>query len=214
MWESTGLYGQSALRRYELGAQRPERSGSLAPDLFGEGICHAGDHLWQLTWRERIALRWDPRRLNLLGTVPYNREGWGICAVGERLVTSDGSSELVWRDPQTLRSLGLINVRLAGHRLDGLNDLDWSAGRIWANVWPKPYLAGIDPATGEVTDVVDASAARERFPGDPDAVMNGIAALPAAAEFLLTGKRWRFLHHVSLTEGRRSGRLPERLLGG
>jgi len=213
VWESSGLYGQSCLRRYELGAREPERSGPLAADLFGEGICHVGDHLWQLTWRERVALRWHPDTLDLLETARYNREGWGICRVGERLVTSDGSSELVWRDQQTLEPLGIIKVRIAGHRLDGLNDLDWSAGRIWANIWPKPYLAGIDPASGEVTDVVDARAVRERLPADPDAVMNGVAALHAADEFLLTGKGWRFLHHVRLTESPRRYPRLNQLLG-
>jgi glutaminyl-peptide cyclotransferase len=214
VWESSGLYGHSCLRRYELGAQQPERTGSLGAGLFGEGICHAGDHLWQLTWRERVALRWHPHTLDLLETARYNREGWGICRVGERVVTSDGSSELVWRDQETLQPLGIIKVRIAGHRLGGLNDLEWSAGRIWANILPKPYLAGIDPASGEVTDVVDARAVREWFPGDPDAVMNGVAALPAADEFLLTGKRWRFLHHVRLTESPRRDRRPDRLLDG
>ena len=204
VWESTGLYGQSSLRRYELGAHEPERFALTAPDLFAEGICHAGDHLWQLTWQERVALRWDPLTLDLLETVPYNREGWGICEVGDRLVTSDGSSELVWRDPRALRPLGLMKVRLDGQRLDGLNDLAWFGGRIWANVWPKPLIAGIDPASGEVTDVVDATAARGRIRGDHDAVMNGIV-MPAAGEMLLTGKRWRFLHHVRLAESQRSG---------
>jgi glutaminyl-peptide cyclotransferase len=213
IWESTGLYGQSSLRRYELGAREPELSTPVDPDLFAEGICHAGHHLWQLTWQERVALRWDPQTLDLLDTVPYNREGWGICVVGDRVVTSDGSSELVWRDPRTLQPLGLMKVRLAGERLEGLNDLDWFAGRIWANVWPKPLIAGIDPASGEVTEVVDASAVRERIPGDLDAVMNGVV-VPAAGELLITGKRWRFLHHVRLVESRRGERRRERLLRG
>jgi glutamine cyclotransferase len=103
-------------------------------------------------------------------------------------------------------------VRLGGHRLDGLNDLAWRAGRIWANVLTKPYLAAIDPASGQVTDIVDARAARERFPRDPDAVMNGIATIAAPGEFLLTGKRWRWLYHVRLTESRRD-LPPERLIG-
>lgn len=212
VWESTGLYGQSALRRYELGAEQPEQSVSLRPELFAEGICLTGKHLWQLTWRERVALRWDPVTMELLDTVPYNREGWGICQMGERLVTSDGSSELVWRDPETLRPLGLIRVRFGGRRLEGLNDLAWFAGRIWANILTERYLAVIDPASGEVTDVVDARAAGERDRGDPEAVMNGITALPAPGEFLLTGKRWRFLHHVRLAETRRPNRHPDRLL--
>jgi len=214
VWESTGLYGRSALVRYELGATAPQRSAVLAPELFGEGICHAGDLLWQLTWRERVALCWDPTSLELMETVAYNREGWGICQAGEageQLVTSDGSSELVLRDPGTLRPLEIIRVRLAGDRLDGLNDLAWHAGRIWANVWTKPYLAAIDPASGQVTDIVDARAARERFRHDPDAVMNGISTIAAPSEFLLTGKRWRWLHHVRLTDSHRRGLRAERL---
>ncbi len=210
-WESTGRYGESALHRYQLGAPLAEQSVALPPELFAEGICLAGEHLWQLTWRERAALRWDPQAMELLETIPYNREGWGICQVGDHLVTSDGSSELVWRDPQELKPLGLIRVRVAGQRLDGLNDLTWDGARIWANVLTTPYLAAIDPATGQVTDVVDARAARERY-RDPDAVMNGLCALPARGEFLLTGKRWRSLYHVRIAASRRGEIKPARLL--
>jgi glutamine cyclotransferase len=211
-WESTGLYGQSGLHRYRLGAPQPEQSVSLPPELFGEGICQAGSHLWQLTWRERVALRWDTQTMELLETIPYNREGWGICQVGDHVVTSDGSSELVWRDPQELSPLGLIKVRLCGKRLDGLNDLTWDGTRIWANILAKPYLAAIDPASGQVTDMVDARAARERYHRDPEAVMNGISALPPPGEFLLTGKRWRWLYHVRLAPNRRGDLKPQRLL--
>ena len=177
VWESTGLYGQSALCRYPLGTARAERRAALPAELFGEGICRSGDVIWQLTWRERVALRWDARTLELTGRVPYNREGWGICAADGYLVTSDGTSELVRRDLD-LAPLGVIYVRCAGRRVLGLNDLAWSAGTIWANVAGTHYLAGIDPDSGEVTDIVDARPAAERHPGDPQAIMNGIAALP------------------------------------
>jgi glutaminyl-peptide cyclotransferase len=153
----------------------------------------------------------DPQTLALLGTVSYNREGWGICNAGGRLLTSDGSSELVRRDARTLQPLGVIRVRCAGCRVEGLNDLAWSAGRVWANVFARPYLLGIDPDSGEVVDIVDARAARERHRGDPDAVMNGIASLPVGGGFLLTGKGWRFIHQIRLT-GDHRGRLTDRLL--
>ena len=156
VWESTGGYGQSALRRYRLGAQRAEAEAPLPPELFAEGICRAGAQLWQLTWRERVALRWDARRLEVLDKVPFNREGWGICSTGEHILTSDGSGELVRRDPRTLAPLEIIQVRCEGERVGGLNDLEWSGGRVWANIITRPYLAGIDPASGEVTDIVDA----------------------------------------------------------
>jgi glutaminyl-peptide cyclotransferase len=212
-WESTGLYGESGLRRYRLGQEQVDAAAALPPGAFGEGICRAGAHLWQLTWRERVALRWDPRSLELLETVSYNREGWGICNPGPYVMTSDGSSELVSRDPQTLKPLGVVGVRCGGRRIGDLNDLEWAAGLVWANIALRPYLAGIDPASGEVVDVVDARPASERHWGDPDAFLNGVAALPATAEFLLTGKRWRFIYHVRLIESR-APRNPERLLCG
>ena len=213
VWESTGLYGRSTVRCYRLGQDQVDASAALPPELFGEGICRVGDHLWQLTWRERVALRWDPGRLTLLETVSYNREGWGICPAGSHVLTSDGSSELVRRDPRTLAPLGIVVVRCGGKRVGGLNDLEWAQGRVWANVAPRPYLAGIDVASGEVVDIVDARPATEHHRGDPEAVLNGVTALPGAGEFLLTGKRWRFVYHVALVEGR-SPRQPERLLTG
>jgi glutamine cyclotransferase len=56
---------------------------TVPPEFFAEGICRTGDHIWQLTWQEGVALRWRTAPLTLLETVPYNREGWGICAAGD-----------------------------------------------------------------------------------------------------------------------------------
>ena len=200
VWESTGGYGQSALRRDRLGAQRAEAEAPLPPELFAEGICRAGAQLWQLTWRERVALRWDARRLEVLDKVPFNREGWGICATNSSVLTSDGTSELVRRDPATLAPLGLIRVRCDGQRVSDLNDLEWAGGRVWANLFGKRYLVGIDPGSGAVTDIVDAKAVMERHWGVREAVLNGVAALPGTGEFLLTGKGWRSMYHVRLAE--------------
>jgi glutaminyl-peptide cyclotransferase len=213
VWESTGQYGQSTVRRYQLGRDQVDVAAALPPDLFAEGICRVGSHLWQLTWRERVALRWDLGSLALLETVSYNREGWGICNAGSHVLTSDGSSELVRRDPRTLAPLGVVVVHCGEQRIGGLNDLEWAEGRVWANIAPRPYLAGIDAGSGEVVDLVDARAAGERHRGDPQAFLNGVTSLPGAGEFLLTGKSWRFIYHVRLVEGR-SRKRPERLLLG
>jgi glutamine cyclotransferase len=231
--ESTGLYGQSQLRRYRIGTDSYKASATLSADFFGEGICQVGDSVWQLTWRERRALRWDAKTLEIRDIVSYNREGWGICALPSAIVpggavrgaadgdvvTSDGTSELVRRDPQTLQPREVIKVRCQGARVRGLNDLAWSGDRVWANVAPTTTIAGIDLATGEVTDLVDASAAAEPRRGDPQAIMNGIAALPRGrdvsteTEFLVTGKGWRWIRQVRLAPAR--GRVaPDRLLEG
>jgi glutamine cyclotransferase len=215
VWESTGQYGQSVLRRYELGADAPSAQAELPAEFFGEGICRVGDSIWQLTWRERIALRWDAATLELREKVRYNREGWGMCAAaGEEIVTSDGTSELVRRDPVTLEPRAVVHVRCEGWRVRWLNDLAWSGGLVWANVAGTRFLAGIDLATGEVTDAVDAGAAAERRHwADQQAIMNGIAALAQPDEFLLTGKGWRSIRQVRLVPDRDRGH-RDRLLAG
>jgi glutamine cyclotransferase len=213
VWESVGNYGQSELRRYELGADAVAARAELPPELFGEGICRVGESVWQLTWRERVALRWDFGTFALQERIRYNRDGWGICATDDEVVTSDGTSELVRRDAKTLEPRQVVHVRCAGSRVRGLNDLAWAGGLVWANVAGTAYLAGIELATGEVTDVTDARAAAERHWGGQQAIMNGIAALSRPDEFLLTGKTWRAVRHVRLVPDRdRDHR--ERLLAG
>ena len=213
IWESTGSYGQSELRRYEFGSDVVAARAALPPELFGEGICRVGDSVWQLTWRERVALRWDAGTFALREKVRYNRDGWGICAADGEVVTSDGTSELVRRDPGTLEPRQVVHVRCEGSRVRGLNDLAWAGGLVWANVAGTAYLAAIDLATGEVADVTDARAAAERHWADQQAIMNGIAALSRPDEFLLTGKTWRAVRHVRLVADRDRGH-RERLLAG
>jgi glutamine cyclotransferase len=224
VWESTGYYGQSALRRYELGANAAAVRAELPAELFGEGICQVGRSIWQLTWRERVALRWDAATLELREKISYNREGWGMCTAGGILddhgkptplevVTSDGTSELVRRDPDTLEPRAVVHVRCRGQRIRGLNDLTWAGGLVWANIAGTGCLAGIYLDNGEVTDAVDARAAAEHHWRDPQAIMNGIAALPQPGEFLLTGKGWRSLRQVRLVPDRDRGHI-DRLLAG
>ena len=223
VWESVGLYGQSALRRYQLGAGSVTAQTELEPQFFGEGICRVADGIWQLTWRERIALSWDAETLELREKVRYNREGWGMCAVGRTpvdgpaslpdVVTSDGTSELVRRDPVTLEPRDVLHIRCQGQRVPGLNDLTWAGGLVWANVFGTDCLAGIDLEASEVTDVVDAGAAAERLWRDPQAIMNGVAAVAAPGEFLLTGKGWRSIRQARLVPDRDRGQV-RRLLAG
>jgi glutaminyl-peptide cyclotransferase len=228
VWESGGQYGLSVLRRYEIGAAQVAAEAGLPPELFAEGICRVGGSIVQLTWRERAALRWDAATMEVTEKVRFNREGWGICAVPvdkgasiapgtvdnpvDEVVTSDGSSELVRRDPVTLAPREVVHVRCGQSRVRWLNDLAWAGGLVWANVLGTTCLAGIDLETGAVTDVVDARAARERH-AHPQMVMNGIAALEAPGEFLLTGKGWRSIRHVRLIQDRNRGQV-DRLLAG
>ena len=50
--ESTGLYGESTLRRVELSTGKVLQRTDLPSDCFGEGMTVAGGRCFQLTYRE------------------------------------------------------------------------------------------------------------------------------------------------------------------
>jgi glutamine cyclotransferase len=189
LWESVGLYGASGLRQLGLPDLRPRWSVALPDRFFGEGLCLSVAGLWQLTWREGVAVCWDPVHRCMREEVAYDREGWGACSAPLGVLTSDGTSELVVRDPGTLRPLRAIEVRAGGRPVFGLNDLEWAHGRIWANVYGRDCLVGIDPDTGAVTDLVDARGLRPHA-GTGLPVFNGLAHDPRSGLFYVTGKCW------------------------
>jgi len=145
-----------------------------------------------------VALVYDVATFERLGELPYEGEGWGLCFDGERLVMSDGSSTLTFRNPETFEVLGTVPVTLDGRPLERLNELECVGDDVYANVWFSDMIVRIEKATGRVAAVVDAAslvAASER-PPVADAVLNGIAYDPAAGTFLVTGKLWPKLFEV------------------
>ncbi|WP_018334188.1 glutaminyl-peptide cyclotransferase [Actinomycetospora chiangmaiensis] len=194
LWEGTGLEGRSQLRETDPTTGAVRRAVDLPPDQFGEGITVTPTGIWQLTWKNGIAYRRDPATLAVLQTFPLDREGWGMCHTGADLVTSDGSPTLVFRDPVTFAPRRTVDTGV-----QQLNELECTPTTIWANVWQTDDIVGIDPSSGRVTTVVDAAALRPaETRGDPDAVLNGIAAIPGTDEFLLAGKRWPVTYRVRL----------------
>ena len=88
--ESTGQLGQSQLRELDPVSGAVLRAAPLPPDFFGEGIAIVGDRIWQLTWKNGVAIEWDKASFTPLRQVPMAGEGWGLCYDGNRLVRSDG----------------------------------------------------------------------------------------------------------------------------
>lgn len=196
--ESTGRYGSSSLLRWELASGAVLDRLDLPPELFGEGLARVDRRLIQLTWREGRARIYDLDRFRFLSDVPYQGEGWGLCYDGRRLVMSDGSDRLTFRDPQTLAPLGELAVTLEGRPLSQLNELECRSEGIYANLWGRDEIVRIDPANGRVGAVIDASGLltpRERAAAE---VLNGIAYRPETGTFLLTGKLWPKLFEVEL----------------
>lgn len=192
LYESTGLYGQSELRLVRPETGEVVRRTALPADTFGEGITLAGDTIWQLTYQEGIAFRRDRADFAELGRASYTGEGWGLChdPAGGRLVQSDGSDLLTFRDPKTFAATGGVRIRREGLPVRSINELECVGDRVWANLWTTDQIVRIDPATGLVDAVVDASGLLGPAEQAQAAELNGIAALDCAGTFIITGKLW------------------------
>lgn len=198
-YESTGLYGQSSLRKVDPATGRILLQRPLPREVFGEGLTLVGDRFYQLSWKEGRVLVADARTLAPLEELPLAGEGWGCCLLDGKLVVSDGSNRLTFYDPRTLSKQGDLEVTDEGLPVPFLNELEVVAGVIWANVWGQPLLAVIDPQSGRVLAWVDCSAlVREADVAGTDNVLNGIACDPGTGRLWVTGKRWPSVYEIKV----------------
>jgi glutaminyl-peptide cyclotransferase len=198
MYESTGQYGDSSLRKVRLEDGKVLARRALEPEFFGEGLARVDDRLIQLTWRSGLALVSDLATLERRSTIAYSGEGWGLCFDGTALVMSDGSSILEFRDPSSLEVLREVGVIKEGHPVPRLNELECVGSEIYANVWQSNEILRIDSKTGRVTASIDASDLLTRLESLRADVLNGIAYKPDSKTFLVTGKLWPQLFEVEL----------------
>lgn len=199
LYESTGRYGHSEVRRVDLRSGGVQLATRLPEDRFGEGMALLNGRLYQLTWESKIAYVYDAATLALVDSIPYEGEGWGLATDGSSLYLSDGSDSIRVVAPATLKATQVIHVRYEDSPLSKLNELEWIDGELYANVYESDWVARIDPATGTVRQLIDFAALwpREKRPYGTD-VMNGIARAPRAGDLLLTGKLWPTMYQVHL----------------
>ena len=200
LYESTGLEGESTLRRVEIETGKTLQRINVPAQYFAEGLALVGDELLQLTWRSHVGFVYDRKTFAQKRTFPYKTEGWGIAYDGaSRLVMSDGSDTLTFLDPKTFAVAKTLRVQDAGRTVSNLNELEWIEGEIWANVWTTDRIARISPNTGQVNAWIDLSALyplSQRVP--PADVLNGIAYDKATRRIFITGKKWPRLYQISV----------------
>ena len=197
LYESTGLRGRSSLRKVQLATGRVVRKRRLSDRIFGEGLALVGDELYQLTWTEGRAFVIRLEDFSLVREYRYAGEGWGLAWDGARLVMSDGSATLRFRDPATFRIEREVEVREGTRAVGALNELEFVDGSVYANIWQSDLVVRIDPESGAVTGWLDLSpiAERERRAGEVD-VANGIAW--DGSTLYVTGKLWRSVYGLKL----------------
>jgi glutaminyl-peptide cyclotransferase len=191
LYEATGLYGESSLRRVDLETGEVLQVLRFPSWAFGEGCTVCGDTIVQLTWKAGVGMVVDKETFAIKRRFGYAGEGWGLTQDGKRLIMSDGTAYLRFLDPETLEQTSRIQVRDRGEPVERLNELEWIRGEVWANVWQSPRIVRIDPGTGEVLGWIDLSELTEREPGG---VLNGIAT--RGRQIFVTGKRWTAVYQV------------------
>lgn len=196
LYESTGQYGESSLRRVRLADGDVLAKRKLDRRFFGEGLARVGQRLIQLTWRSGKAIVSNLDTLEEQETLRYGGEGWGLCFDGNGLIMTDGSAVLVFRDPETMEIRRRVTVRRDGIPVRMLNELECVGPHVYANIWQRNEIVRIDPTTGDVTASIDVRGLLSREESARADVLNGIAYKPDTKTFLLTGKLWPTVFEV------------------
>jgi glutamine cyclotransferase len=198
LFESDGLYGQSALRVLDAQSGVLLKHVPLDPRYFGEGCAKMGETVVQLTWREKTALTWSLADLSPGPTLLYGGEGWGLTGDGTVFYLSNGSDTIYVRN-KNFTIVRKIPVSAKGRPVSKLNELEYGEGKIYANVWYSDSILEINPDNGRVERIIDCSElVKKEGPASSECVLNGIAYDTGTKQFYLTGKKWKKIFLVKI----------------
>ncbi len=201
LYESTGQYGNSSLRKTNFETGEILKKADLADRYFGEGISVFNDKVYQLTWNEGEGLIYDIVDLKQIGSFKYNqsKEGWGLTNDGEQFYKSDGTEKIWILNGTTLAEESFIQPTTHRSISTQLNELEWIEGKIYANTYQKDGVAIINPKNGAIEGLINFHGLRDKVTQHPDLdVLNGIAYNPNTKKIYVTGKNWDKLFEVEI----------------
>ena len=197
-YEGTGLNGQSSIRKVKVETGEVLQQRQIDEKYFGEGIAVWRNTLVQLTWQSETGFVYERESFKPLRTFSYKGEGWGLTHDGTRLIMSDGSANIRFLDPESLKETGRVTVRDGAMPIGNLNELEVVKGELFANVYMTDRVVRFSPKTGQVTGWIDLSGLlppREAVGVD---VLNGIAYDAAGDRLFVTGKLWPRVFEIRL----------------
>lgn len=203
LYESTGHYGLSSLRKVDYKSGEVLKEIKLDKEYFGEGITIMNDKIYQLTWQEGVGFVYDLHTFEKLKTFNYNqsKEGWGLCNDGKVLYKSDGSNKIWLLDPETLKEIDYIEPVTHNSRANRVNEMEFINGKIYANTWQREGVLIIDPVSGAVEGLIDFRGLKQKLDEPEKAeVFNGIAYNKTTGKMYVTGKNWDKLFEVEIVE--------------
>lgn len=209
LYEGTGVYGTSYLRKTDLKTGNVLQSVKMDNKYFGEGITVMNGKIYQLTYKEKTGFVYDLKTMKQTGTFNFNTaEGWGMTNDGTSLIYGDGSSNLYFLNPAGFSVTKTLQVTDNYGPVSSINELEYIKGYIYANQWNTNLILKIDPNTGRVVAQANLSTLRKQGdipepdpsgenPMSPE-VLNGIAYDSAGNRIFVTGKYWPKVFEIKL----------------
>lgn len=203
LYESTGHYQQSKLRKVDYKTGEVLKNINLADEYFAEGLSILNNSIYQLTWQEGTGFIYNVDTFEKTGSFKYgiSKEGWGLCNDSEKLYKSDGTEKIWILDTETLTEKENIQAYTNKGKIVGINEMEWVNGKIYANRWNKNGVAIINPKNGAIEAVIDFTPLKNKVKQhDALDVLNGIAYNPETKTIFVTGKNWNKLFEVEIVE--------------
>lgn len=203
LYEGTGQYGKSSLRKTNYKTGEVYKKVELADQYFGEGITILNNKVYQLTWQNNEGYVYDADTFKKEKTFTYFKpiEGWGLTNDGKNLYQSDGTEKIWIINPTTLKEVDYLNVYSFETKIKSINELEWIGGKIYGNVYQKDAIAIINPKNGAVEAIINLADLKKKITKLPDTdVLNGIAYNPKTKTIFVTGKNWNKMFEIKVSE--------------
>jgi glutaminyl-peptide cyclotransferase len=200
LYEGTGENGKSAIYKTNLSTGKVLQTKKLADQYFGEGITILKNRIFQLTYKTKIAFVYNLENLTTIDSFHFeSKEGWGLTNDDKYLIMSDGTNLLTFIDPNSYKTVKKIQVYDNKEAVLYLNELEYSDGFIYANVWSTNFIVKIDPQTGKVLQKIDLDGILSMTNTSKQVdVLNGIAIEPQSKKFCVTGKYYPAIFEIKL----------------
>ncbi|KAF3676024.1 Glutaminyl-peptide cyclotransferase [Capsicum annuum] len=226
LFESTGLYGRSSVRKVALLNGKVETLHEMQYSDFGEGLTLLGERIPVSYMIDTTSAKYACPPLLCMPSIKsssfpdfnldvaccnmkvlfkmfthHMQDGWGLATDGEVLFGSDGTSTLYKIDPKTMKVIRKQVVKSQGHEVHYLNELEYVKDEVWANVYETDCIARISPKDGTVIGWILLQSLREDLTskGYKDfEVLNGIAWDRDGDRIFVTGKLWPKIFEIKL----------------
>lgn len=203
LYESTGQYKHSSLRKTDYKTGEVLQKVLLNNNYFGEGLTVLNNKIYQLTWRENTGFIYNLTTLEQIGTFVYgeSKQGWGLCNDGKNIYKSDGTDRIWTLSANNLAEKDYIEIFTNTSKINSVNELEWVDGKIYANVYQQGSIAIIDPQNGAVEGVINLTDLKDKVTQHPELdVLNGIAYKGEPGILYITGKNWDKLFKIQVLE--------------